>query len=84
MSKRRSVGDIVRIHDDEEGFYLGRISARGEATRHECPQMYLDSKHDRECREWPNIEVLDSNEKPTGQFAYHISECEMSDPAGDR
>lgn len=31
------------------------------------------------CLEFANVEVLDDNKRPTGQYMFHISECEMED-----
>lgn len=79
MSKRRNVGDIVVLQDNEDGPYLGRIDALGADRKDECPKCCDDPTHDPHCREWPNVEVMDAEGKPTGHYVYHVTECEMSD-----
>lgn len=74
MSKRRYVGDVVLLHDEEEGPYLGRIDALGAEPRNECDRRFLDPAHDQNCREWPNVEILDAEGRPTGQWGYHVCE----------
>jgi hypothetical protein len=80
MSKRRGVGEVVLLRDDEEGPYLGRIDALDSERRYECLRCSFDVTHAHDCREWPNVEVLNDKRQPTGQFVYHVTECEMSDP----
>lgn len=80
MSKRRKVNDIVLLHGDEDGFYLGRIDSRGGERDDECPQNFLSESHDQNCKEWPNVEILNDDETPTGEYVYHVSECDMQDP----
>jgi hypothetical protein len=78
MSIRRKVGDVVLVRTEDEEF-LGRIDTLGADCGDECPQCFLDSNHDQHCREWPNVDVLNSEHKPTGRWAYHVSECRMFD-----
>lgn len=79
MSKRRHVEEVVQLNDNEGGPYLGRIDALGAERRDECPQCSFDPAHDQQCREWPNVEILDGNQQPTGKYVYHVAECEMTD-----
>lgn len=81
MSKGRQIGEVVLLNGDEEGSYLGRIDALGTERKDVCPRCFMDPTHDQHCREWSNIEILDVNRKPTGQFVYHVAEYAMSDPA---
>lgn len=73
--KRRQIGDQVRLSDDDKDGYNGlyQISAdRGEPT--ECMRC-----GNPECAEWPTLDELSSEGVPTGEYAYHVSECQMSD-----
>lgn len=79
MSKRRKVDDIVQLHDEDDGFYLGRIDSLGASRGDECPQRFLDDTHDQSCMEWPNVEILNDDKTPTGEYVYHVSECDMQD-----
>lgn len=78
MSNRRKVGDIVLVKTEDEEF-LGRIDALGSERGDECPLCFIDKSHDQRCREWPNVAVLNSEHKATGEWAYHVSECQMFD-----
>lgn len=81
IHKRRKVGDIVLIIDDEEDeYYLVRIEERGAEFADICPQYYFDENHDPNCREWRNTSVVDGKGEPTGEHCYHVSECSMRDP----
>lgn len=81
MSKRRHVGDVV-VLDDEDGTgpYLGRIDALGAERGDTCPHCFLEPDHDQSCSEWPNVQVLDQNRQPTGEWVHHVPECQMADP----
>jgi hypothetical protein len=79
MSKRRQVGDVVVVQDADEGPYLCRIDALGSEPRNGCLRC-LDINHDQCCREWPNLEILDPDGRSTGEWACHVTECEMQDP----
>lgn len=81
MSKRRQPGEIVK-RIPGSGF-LGAASPQ-------LIQVPFEPKYTQEaetclvcldghCREWANLEVIDENHQKTGQFLYHISECEMMD-----
>lgn len=82
MSKRRKIGDIV-VLDDEDGAppYLGRIDALGAEPVEPCPHRFLEAGHDPDCIEWANIQVLDQNLQPTGEWEHHVPECQLDDPA---
>lgn len=81
MSKRRQVGEIV-VLDDEDGTapYLGRIDALGADRGDRCLHCSLDPGHDQACTEWPNVQVLNKNRQPTGEWVHHVPECQMADP----
>ncbi|MEJ6003759.1 hypothetical protein [Paucibacter soli] len=82
MSKRRSVGDVVQL-DDEDGTapYLVRIDAQGAERGDRCPHAALDSHHDQQCAEWPVVVVLDEQKQATRERVFHVPECQMADPA---
>jgi len=80
LSKRRSINEIVVLSDDEDGSYYGRVDALGAERNDECPHCRLEPKHDPHCKEWPNVEILDTERKPTGKYVHHVAECRMSDP----
>lgn len=82
MGKRRQVGDVVLL-DDEDGTepYLGRIHALGADRGDRCPHCSLDPSHDPACAEWPNVQVLDTSHRPTGEWVHHVPECQMADAA---
>lgn len=76
MSTRLKPGDIVtfaaeRRVGDMQDAHFGRVDELGDATEcmHDCG--------DPDCREWPNVELLDGNGRRTGDYAMHICECEM-------
>jgi hypothetical protein len=77
MSQRRNIDEIVLVKRDDGEFYA-RIDALGADSEDECPQCYLDKSHDQDCREWPNVEILNSDNSLSGQYMYHVSECDMS------
>lgn len=81
MSKRRHIGNVV-VLNDEDGTapYLGRIDALGAERGDICPHRFLEPDHDQACTEWPNVQVLDQNLQPTGEWVYHVPECQMADP----
>lgn len=76
MSKRRKVGEVVRLDDEDEGPYLARIvlpkDSRGPD---ECPGLCSD----RKCQEWPIVVILDERGEATGTGVYHVPECHMQD-----
>lgn len=81
MSKRRHVGEVV-VLDDEDGTapYFARIDGLGAERGDRCPHCTLEADHDQACAEWPNVQVLDQNRKPTGEWVHHVPECQMADP----
>jgi hypothetical protein len=81
VSKRRAIGDVVQIDDDEGGGpYLARIVQSGcehlvdDYMADDCPVC-----DDRACKEWRKLAVLDAARQPTGEHVYHVSECCMAD-----
>lgn len=82
MSKRRNVGDVVQL-DDNDGSapYLGRIDAQGSDRGDRCPKSAFDPNHDQQCAEWPVVNVLDGAGQATGERVFHVAECQMADPA---
>jgi hypothetical protein len=79
MSKRGKVDDILKLHDEEDGFYLGRIDSLGASRGDECPQSHLSDSRNQGCIEWPNVEILNDDKTPTGEYVYHISKCDMQE-----
>jgi hypothetical protein len=79
MSKRRKIGDTVRIPGGV-GFVLGKDGRKAtipdvEENRDPDPCFAPVSPcDDPECREWPTLYGED------GIMLCHINECEMSDP----
>lgn len=80
MSKRRKPGEVVRRLPGS-GF-VG--SADPQMVRIPSGHDFVDQADpcmmgcgDPECREWANLEIVEGPH--TGQFIYHISECEMVD-----
>ena len=74
---RRRAGDIVTLSEGagfgaEDGSY--RIKAES-GPNFSCPLC-----GNLECREWATLEQLDAQGTPTGECAYHVSECSMHDP----
>ncbi len=78
MSKRRAIGDIVLMDDDEgRGPYRGRIVLPLDGRASDpCPGHMCN---DRDCQEWRIVEVLDSAGQPTGERVHHVPECHMAD-----
>lgn len=78
MSNRRNVGDIVVVRNDETEF-LGRIDALDADRGDKCHQCSIGSNRDHNCKVWPNVAVYNTEYIPTGEWAFHISECKMFD-----
>jgi hypothetical protein len=75
MSKRRAIGDVVQLDDEEgDGPYLARVVCSAGATMADDCQKCDDPA----CREWRKLAVLDRARQPTGEHAYHVSECRMA------
>lgn len=72
----RKAGDVVMILAHVAGFGgvpgRYRIDKLGEPK----PCMICDEP---DCQEWPNLERLGDLGNRTGEYAYHVSECEMTD-----
>lgn len=79
MSKRWRIREVVALTDEDDGPYLGRIDPLGSEREDECLRCADDPTHDQRCREWPNVEVSDAEGRGTGQYVYHVPECEMND-----
>ncbi|MEB0001182.1 hypothetical protein QN367_19170, partial [Cryobacterium sp. RTS3] len=73
-------GDLVRLEDEDPDGYNGvyQISVgRGEPT--DCV-----SCGNPLCKEWPTLFELTLKGTQTGEFAYHVSECQMLDPQSEQ
>jgi hypothetical protein len=78
--KRRKAGELVRLVDDDPDGYNGVYQiavGRGEPT--DCI-----SCGNPLCNEWPTLVELTPEGTPTGDFAYHVSECRMLDPQSEQ
>jgi len=79
MSRRRSPGEIVK-RTPGSGFLgnaepsLIQVPPEEAYTAEADPCLICD---DPECREWANLKIVAG--PLTGEFLYHISECEMKD-----
>lgn len=74
MKSRRCSGDVVCLvgatgWGGSTGTY--RISSGNPTACLTCLNP--------ECQEWPNLECLDEHGNGIGEFAYHVSECQMFD-----
>ena len=74
--KRRQTGEVVRLLDDNEpdgynGLYQIDVG-RGEPT--DCMRCGNPA-----CNEWPTLLELSPDGGYTGEYAYHVSECQMGD-----
>jgi hypothetical protein len=81
MSKRRSIGDVI-VKVENAGFVGQRFRGRIEPEEPDDPRLidYCTLEcGDDQCREWANIAELGADNKPTGGYAYHVSECQMED-----
>lgn len=76
-TKHRQVGDVIIVRTEDDDEFFGKIDSLG--SHEKCAICYVDEEHDQECREWPNVQVLDEDQQPTGEWAYHIGECKMFD-----
>ncbi|WP_122242141.1 hypothetical protein, partial [Pseudomonas syringae] len=74
--KRREAGELVRLQDEDPDGYNGVYQiAVGRGEPAEC-----DSCGNPLCAEWPTLYELTPEGTQTGDFAYHVSECQMLDP----
>lgn len=74
--KRRKAGEVVRVEVDLLGGYNGLYQIavdRGDPT--DCVRC-----GNLLCNEWPTLVELSSEGAPTGNFGYHVSECQMLAP----
>jgi hypothetical protein len=72
--KRRRAGDVVQLVE-VAGF--GGTPGKYRIVRDGAdPCMLCDNP---ECQEWPNLERLAADGSTTGERAYHVPECQMSD-----
>lgn len=74
--KRRQTGEVVTLVDDGDpdgysGLYQIAVG-RGEPT--DCMRCGNPA-----CNEWPTLLELSPDKVPTGEYAYHVSECQMGD-----
>lgn len=80
MSQRRRPGEVVR-REPGSGFVgsadpqLIRVPSGNDYKEEADPCMM--GCGDPECREWANLEIVEGPH--TGQFIFHISECQMLD-----
>ena len=73
--KRRKPGDRVFLVDDDPDGYNGVYQiAVGPGEPPDCV-----SCGNPQCNEWPTLVELTPEGKQTGDFAYHVSECQMLD-----
>lgn len=82
MSKRRHIGDVVQLIDEDASApYRCRIDAQGAERGDQCHLCAADANHDQKCAEWPVVNVLDDHNQATGERVFHVPECRMADPA---
>lgn len=79
--KRRKIGDVVRLDADsgwesEQGTYRIALLHRdgSEVSSDACVSCC-----NPECREWPLLERVADDGLATGEYAYHVPECRMTD-----
>jgi hypothetical protein len=81
MSKRRQLGEVV-IKKAGAGFTGERLVIKlvnlDPDDRYPPYEDHCFVCDDKGCREWANCEVMVDG-KPTDQYVYHVSECEMED-----
>lgn len=75
MSIRRHENELVLV-----GRTLYRILPEDWPGHEPYPCFGLNGCDDPDCREWVNLEELDANGNPTGEYGYHVPECEMDTP----
>jgi hypothetical protein len=77
MSKRRVVGEVVWVQDDDgEPPYRVTLNPTADSAD---PDYCMYECGDPDCREWRIAEVLDDDGHLTGQRIHHVAECHMSD-----
>ncbi|MDP5168545.1 hypothetical protein [Pseudomonas syringae] len=73
--KRRSPGEVVRLEDHDSDGYNGLYQiALGRGEPSDCVLC-----GNPRCKEWPTLFEVDVSLSQTGEFAYHVSECQMLD-----
>lgn len=76
--KRRRNGEVVRLEDQDPDGYNGLyLIAAGRGDPTDCVLC-----GNRLCNEWPTLLELSPAGVQTGDYAYHVSECQMLDPSG--
>ncbi|MDU8350381.1 hypothetical protein RYA05_00565 [Pseudomonas syringae pv. actinidiae] len=74
--KRRGVGELVRLVDDDPDGYNGVYQIAAECGEsNDC--IICGNPL---CKEWPTLFELTPEGERSGDFAYHVSECQMLDP----
>lgn len=77
--KKRNVGDIVRKKANAgfigEPLVIKLVDIDPDYLPYDNYCFVCD---DGDCREWTNCEII-MDGKPTGEYCYHVSECEMED-----
>jgi len=80
MSTRRKPGEIVR-RSPGSGFVGSSepqlVKVPGGDTYTDEADPCMMGCGDQECREWANLEIMSGAH--TGEFMFHISECQMGD-----
>ena len=81
MSKRRQLGEVV-IKKAGAGFtgeqLIIMLVDLDQDEKYSAWEDYCFVCNDKGCREWINCEVV-VNGKRTGEYVYHVSECQMED-----
>ncbi|TPG88087.1 hypothetical protein EAH72_33725 [Pseudomonas caspiana] len=76
--KRRRAGELVRLEDQDPDGHNGLYQiAVGRGDPNDCVRC-----GNHLCNEWPTLLELSSTGAQTGDYAYHVSECQMLDPSG--
>lgn len=76
MSQRRKAGEVVKRKPGS--CFLGSEEPSLVRLVGESDDWCLLSYGDNHCREWSNVEIVESDKK--GHCLHHLSECEMLDP----
>lgn len=74
--KRRKPGEVVVLRSNDLDGYNGLYQIVEERdTTEDCFRCGNPL-----CKEWPNLRELSPEGTPTGKHAYHVAECQMTDP----
>jgi hypothetical protein len=79
MSKRRKIGDVVRVKypsEVEPDPFVAQIVESGSGP---VPEDCIRDCGDPDCKEWQVVHEIGSDGKPNGERQFHISECAMFD-----